>query len=257
MKVVILAGGFGTRISEESHLRPKPMVEIGDHPILWHIMKTYSYYGFNDFVICLGYKGYIIKEYFANYFLHASDVTFDFTNANQLIVHKNVAEQWKVTLVDTGIDTMTGGRIKYIAPYIDSDTFMVTYGDGVSDVNLHKLFAFHQQHGGLATVTAIQPAGRFGALQVAANGDVKRFQEKPLGDGGWINAGFFVFNKGVFDYIEDSSTLLEKGPLERMTADHQLHAFKHQGFWLAMDTLRDKEQLEALWKTGQAPWKRW
>lgn len=257
MKVVILAGGFGTRISEESHLKPKPMVEIGDRPILWHIMKLYSHYGFNDFIICLGYKGYVIKEYFANYFLHSSDITFDFTRGNELIIHKNVAERWKVTLVDTGLETMTGGRIKCIEPYINGEAFMVTYGDGISDINLTELVQYHQQHGRIGTVTSAQPPGRFGALQISDSGQVASFQEKPFGDGGWINAGFFVFEPQIFDYIQGPATVFEKDPLETLTSEGQLCAFRHNGFWQPMDTIRDKELLERVWHSGNAPWKLW
>lgn len=256
MKVVILAGGFGTRISEESHLKPKPMVEIGGRPILWHIMKIYSSFGFNDFVICLGYKGYCIKEYFAHYFLHEADVTFDFTQSNQQIIHHQHAEPWKVTLVNTGLETMTGGRVKRIQPYIGNETFMLTYGDGVSNVNIADLLKFHQQHGKWATVTSVQPDGRFGALRIIEN-QVCSFQEKPQGDNSWINGGYFVLEPAVFEYIEGDSTVLEQGPLEGLARDSQLMAYKHDGFWKPMDTLRDKIQLEAMWKTGQAPWKLW
>lgn len=257
MKVVILAGGYGTRISEESHLRPKPMIEIGERPILWHIMKLYSSYGFNDFVICLGYKGFYIKEYFAHYFLHESDVTFDFRNDNQIITHQHSAEPWKVTLVNTGLDTMTGGRVKRIQPYVNNETFMLTYGDGVSDVNIPELVKFHKLHGRLATVTSVQPSGRFGALNLTNNNEVKGFQEKPKGDGSWINAGFFVLEPEMFNYIREDSTVLEKEPLENLANDGELMSYKHEGFWQPMDTMRDKNQLEDLWKTGKAPWKNW
>ncbi|WP_025690575.1 glucose-1-phosphate cytidylyltransferase [Paenibacillus zanthoxyli] len=257
MKVVILAGGYGTRISEESHLRPKPMIEIGQRPILWHIMKQYSYHGFNDFVICLGYKGFYIKEYFAHYFLHESDVTFDFTSDNQLVTHTHTAEPWKVTLVNTGIDTMTGGRVKRIQKYIGDKPFMLTYGDGVSDVNISELVKQHQLYGRLATVTTVQPSGRFGALDIAENNEVKGFQEKPKGDGSWINAGFFVLQPEVFDYIEGDDTFFEKEPLEALARDGELFGFKHEGFWQPMDTLRDKNYLEDLWGSGKAPWKTW
>lgn len=257
MKVVILAGGFGTRISEESHLKPKPMIEIGERPILWHIMKQYSYYGYNDFVICLGYKGFVIKEYFAHYFLHESDVTFDFREANQRIVHTHTAEPWRVTLVDTGIDTMTGGRVRRIRPYIDEKTFLLTYGDGVSDVDIRRLVEFHRSHGRLATITAAQPGGRFGALELGPENMVRNFLEKPRGDGGWINAGFFVFEPGIFEHIEGDATVLEKEPLERLASDGQLVAHPHKGFWQPMDTLRDKTQLEGHWRSGNAPWKVW
>ncbi|OWA36242.1 glucose-1-phosphate cytidylyltransferase [Saccharibacillus sp. O16] len=258
MKVVILAGGYGTRISEESHLRPKPMIEIGQKPILWHIMKSYSHHGFNDFVICLGYKGMYVKEYFAHYFLHESDVTFDFRNDNQLITHQHTAEPWRVTLVNTGIDTMTGGRVKKIQPYIGNEPFMLTYGDGVSNVDLRALVDFHNRNGKLATVTTVQPHGRFGALDIDPSGQVHGFQEKPKGDGSWINAGFFVMQPEVFDYIDDSEqTVLEKEPLERLAKDGQLMGYKHDGFWHPMDTLRDKNYLEDQWKSGTAPWKTW
>lgn len=257
MKVVILAGGYGTRISEESHLKPKPMIEIGERPILWHIMKMYSSYGFNDFVICLGYKGYCIKEYFAHYFLHESDVTFDFRNSNERIIHQHTAEPWSVTLVNTGIDTMTGGRVKRVKEYLNGETFMLTYGDGVSDVPIDKLIEYHKSHGLLATVTSTQPSGRFGALDLGDGDRVRGFQEKPKGDGSWINAGFFVMEPQVLDLIEGDATVLEKEPLESLAKNDQLVAFKHNGFWQPMDTLRDKNYLEELWKTGNAPWKQW
>jgi glucose-1-phosphate cytidylyltransferase len=257
MKVVILAGGFGTRISEESHLKPKPMIEIGGKPILWHIMKIYSSFGFNDFVICLGYKGYCVKEYFAHYFLHESDVTFDFRTDNQRVVHSHTAEPWKVTLVETGLDTMTGGRVKRVAPYLDGKPFMLTYGDGVGDVNIRELVDFHIKSGKLATVTTTQPSGKFGALNLLENNQVLNFQEKPKGDGHWINAGFFVMQPEVLDYIVGDSTVLEKEPMERLAAEGELVAFKHHGFWQPMDTLRDKNHLEELWKEGSAPWKLW
>ncbi|WP_053522889.1 glucose-1-phosphate cytidylyltransferase [Leptospira noguchii] len=260
MKVVILAGGFGTRISEESHLRPKPMVEIGEKPILWHIMKIYSHFGFNDFIICLGYKGYAIKEYFINYYLHESDVTFDFRDNNKMEIHGNTVEPWKVTLINTGLETQTGGRVKKIEKYIQSETFMLTYGDGVANVNLKDLLAFHQKNKRIATVTSIQPAGRWGALDISGNEPLVRgFEEKPKSPGNWINGGFFVFESEVFDYIpNDSNHLpLEKGPLEKLAGNGQLAAFQHLGFWQAMDTLRDKNYLEELWKSGSAPWKIW
>jgi glucose-1-phosphate cytidylyltransferase len=258
MKVVILAGGFGTRISEESHLKPKPMVEIGNKPILWHIMKIYSHYGFNDFIICLGYKGYVIKEYFAHYFLHESDITFDFRNDNRRIIHNHSAEPWKVTLVDTGLETMTGGRVKRVQPYVGDEPFMLTYGDGVSDVNIRELVEFHKAHGKLATVTSTQPGGRFGALSLGENNVVHGFQEKPKGDGSWINAGFFVLQPEVFKYIDGGDdTVFEKGPLEQLSSNGELRAYKHHGFWQPMDTLRDKNQLEELWRTNNAPWKAW
>ena len=257
MKVVILAGGFGTRIHEESHLKPKPMIEIGERPILWHIMKTYSHYGFNDFIICLGYKGHQIKEYFANYFLYESDVTFDFKNKNKQLIHTHSAEPWRVTLVNTGLHTMTGGRVKRAAPYIGNETFMLTYGDGVSNINIAALLAYHQAHGKTATITATQPSGRFGALNLSGDNHVACFQEKPEGEGGWINAGFFVMEPKILDYINDDTTLLEKGPMENLAHDQQLMAYKHLGFWQPMDTLRDKTLLEELWQSGKAPWKIW
>ena len=257
MKVVILAGGFGTRISEESHLKPKPMIEIGERPILWHIMKIYSHFGFNDFIICLGYKGYSIKEYFAHYFLHEADVTFDFCSDNQQIVHCNHAEPWKVTLANTGLHTMTGGRVKRIQQYVGNEPFMLTYGDGVGNVDIAKLVAFHQAHGKLATLTSVQPSGRFGALELGENDAVTGFQEKPEGDGGWINGGFFVLQPEVFDYIENDGTIFERAPMEKLAKNHELVAYKHDGFWQPMDTMRDKDQLEALWQKNQAPWKLW
>jgi glucose-1-phosphate cytidylyltransferase len=257
MKVVLLAGGFGTRISEESHLKPKPMIEIGGKPILWHIMKIYSSYGYNDFVICLGYKAYSVKEYFAHYFLHESDVTFDFRDNNKQIIHQNTAEPWKVTLVNTGLETMTGGRIKRIQPYVENQPFMLTYGDGVSDVNIRRIVDFHQSHGKFATVTSTQIGGRFGALDLDSNNNVKGFQEKPRGEGGWINAGFFVLQPEIFDYVEGDHTIFEREPLENLSRDNQLVAYKHDGFWQPMDTLRDKNYLEDLWKTGDAPWNVW
>jgi glucose-1-phosphate cytidylyltransferase len=256
MKVVILAGGLGTRLSEETVLRPKPMVEIGGKPILWHIMKLYSHFGFNDFVICLGFKGYVIKEYFSNYFLHMSNVTFDMVN-NTMEVHEQYAEPWRVTLVDTGHDCMTGGRVRRIAPYLDEDTFMLTYGDGVSDVNITELLEFHRSHGKLATVTSTQPAGRFGALQLTPDNRVASFHEKPVGDGAWINGGFFVLDRRILDLIPGDSTVFEKEPLERLARDGELVAYKHPGFWQPMDTLRDKMHLDNLWMAGDAPWKLW
>jgi glucose-1-phosphate cytidylyltransferase len=256
MKVVILAGGLGTRISEETSVRPKPMVEIGGKPILWHIMKIYSHYGFNDFVICLGFKGYLIKEYFSNYFLHMSDVTFDMVN-NSMEVHQRKAEPWRVTLVDTGIDSMTGGRLKRVAPYLENETFMLTYGDGVADVDIAALLAYHRKHGRQATVTSTQPTGRFGALNLGDNNQVASFQEKPAGDGSWINGGFFVFEPPMLDLIAGDATVLEKEPLEGLAHKGELMAFKHRGFWQPMDTLRDKMHLEELWNSGAAPWKLW
>lgn len=257
MKVVILAGGYGTRISEESHLKPKPMIEIGDAPILWHIMKSYSHYGFNEFIICCGYKGYAIKEYFADYYLHRSDVTFDFGNGNEMIVHNNVSEPWKVTIVDTGLNTMTGGRIKRVANHIGNETFMLTYGDGVCDINIDKLVQFHKNHGKMATITAIQPGGRFGVVEIAGNDSVSEFKEKSKEDGGWINGGFMVLEPKILNYIEDDNTIFEKYPLETVANNKQLIAYKHDGFWQCMDTLRDRILLEELWASGQAPWKAW
>ncbi len=254
MKAVILAGGFGTRISEESHLKPKPMIEIGGKPILWHIMKIYSSWGIHDFVICLGYKGYVIKEYFANYFLHMSDVTFDMAS-NKMEVHQASAEPWRVTLVDTGDSTMTGGRLKRVSPYIGNEDFCFTYGDGVTDINLDKLISFHRQSNALATVTAVQPPGRFGALNVKGD-HVTTFEEKP-GDGGWINGGYFVLSPKVLSYIEGDDTIWERGPMEALARDGNLAAYYQRGFWHAMDTLRDKNYLEELWESGAAPWKKW
>lgn len=257
MKVVILAGGLGTRISEESHLKPKPMIEIGDAPILWHIMKQYSYYGFHDFIICCGYKGYMIKEYFADYYLHRSDITFDFTAGNQMIVHNNVAEPWKVTLVDTGIETMTGGRLKRIEKYIGNETFMLTYGDGVSRIDINDLLRFHRRHGKSATISAIQPGGRFGVLEIDETQAVTSFAEKAQEDGGWINAGFMVLEHQIFEYLDGDATVLERAPLERLARENQLAAYKFDGFWQCMDTMRDRERLQKLWASGQAPWKVW
>ena len=257
MKVVILAGGLGTRISEESHLKPKPMIEIGGNPILWHIMKIYSHYGFNDFIICLGYRGYVIKEYFSNYFLHMSDVTFDFRNGNEMIIHKHTVEPWKVTLVETGLNTMTGGRVKRIQQYVGDSAFMLTYGDGVSDVNIGALLKFHRSHGKAVSLTSTQPPGRFGALNLEDGGLIAGFQEKPKGDGGWVNAGFFVMEPKVFDYIEGDEILLEREPLEDLARDNELMAFRHDGFWQPMDTLRDKQLLEELLESGRAPWNIW
>lgn len=257
MKVVILAGGFGTRISEESHLKPKPMIEIGGRPILWHIMKLYSHYGFNDFVICLGYKGYCVKEYFAHYFLHESDITYDFRNGNEHIIHQNSAEPWAVTLVNTGLETMTGGRVKRIQSYIGNEPFMLTYGDGVGDVDIRKLVDFHKSHGKVATVTSTMPSGRFGSLKFGDGDEVQSFQEKPSGDGGWINAGFFVMQPEVFDYIDGDETLLEREPLENLARSGELFSYRHHGFWQPMDTLRDKNHLENLLKKNNAPWVVW
>jgi glucose-1-phosphate cytidylyltransferase len=256
MQAVILAGGLGTRISEETHLKPKPMIEIGGKPILWHILKTYSAHGVNDFVICCGYKGYLIKEYFANYFLHMSDVTFDMAS-NRMEVHHKHAEPWKVTLVDTGDDTMTGGRLKRVADYLkNQDEFCFTYGDGVADVDIAASIAFHRAHGKLATVTAVQPPGRFGSLALD-DGAVRGFIEKPSGDGGWINGGFFVLSPRVLDLIAGDATSWELEPMARLAADDQLRAFEHSGFWQPMDTLREKNLLESLWDSGKAPWKMW
>lgn len=256
MKAVILAGGYGTRISEESHLRPKPMVEIGGKPVLWHILKIFSAHGVNDFVICCGYKGYVIKEYFANYYLHLADVTFDMVN-NRMEVHQNSAEPWRVTLIDTGEATMTGGRIRRVGDYVrDEEAFFMTYGDGVSDVDLGALLAFHREQGVLATLTAVQPPGRFGALNMDGT-RVTHFEEKPQGDSGWINGGFFVLSPRVLDYIDGDHTVWERDPLERLSAEGQLAAYRHRGFWQPMDTLRDKTQLEDLWARGRAPWKVW
>ncbi|MHB1684241.1 MAG: glucose-1-phosphate cytidylyltransferase [Bacilli bacterium] len=257
MKIVILAGGIGSRISEESAHRPKPMIEIGDRPILWHIMKIYSHYGFNDFLICLGYKGYYIKEYFEHYFLHASDITFDFTADNAKIIHRHAVEPWKVTLVDTGMETQTGGRLLRAKHFLQSDPFMVTYGDGVADVNIADLLRFHRAHGRMVTVTAAQPRARFGALHFDEGNRVVAFQEKPRGDGGWVSAGYFVMEPAVFNYIESDSTLLEQEPLENLARDGQLMAYKHAGFWQPMDTLRDKKLLDSLWNEGRAEWKVW
>ncbi len=254
MKAVILAGGLGTRLSEETALKPKPMVEIGGRPILWHILKMYSAHGIDDFVICAGYKGYLIKEYFANYFLHMSDVTFDMRE-NSMQVHEKRSEPWRVTIVDTGDDSMTGGRIKRIASYID-DTFCMTYGDGVADVDLTRLLAFHRKQGTKATLTAVQPAGRFGSLELSDQ-RVSTFQEKPQGDGAWVNGGFFVLEPDIFSYIDGDSSIWEREPMEQLAAEAELSAFKHHGFWQPMDTLRDKVKLETLWEGGQAPWKQW
>lgn len=255
MKAVILAGGLGTRISEESHLKPKPMIEIGGKPILWHVMKIYSHYGINEFVICLGYKGYVVKEYFANYFLHMSDVTFDM-HSNEMEVHQKHVEPWRVTLVDTGETTLTGGRLKRVAKYIGSESFCLTYGDGVADVDVGALVGFHKKHGSKATVTAIQPPGRYGALNLDGS-VVSSFQEKPAGDGAWINGGFFVLEPAVLDLIEGDNYSWESTPLMQLADEGSLRAYQHRGFWQAMDTLRDKNQLEDLWATGKPPWKVW
>lgn len=256
MKVVILAGGLGTRISEESHIKPKPMVEIGGRPILWHIMKMYSYHGVNEFVICCGYKGYVIKEYFANYFLHMSDVTFDISN-NLMHVHQRNAEPWKVTLIDTGEETMTGGRLKRVADYVkDEEVFCMTYGDGLSDVDIGELIAFHKRQGRYATVTAVIPPGRFGALDIQGD-KVVSFKEKPKGDGVMINGGFFVLSPKALEFIKDDKTIWEQYPLETLSTNDQLSVFRHEAFWHPMDTLRDKTYLEELWATGKAPWRSW
>ncbi len=257
MKAVILAGGLGTRISEETHLRPKPMIEVGGKPILWHILKMYSAHGVNEFIICCGYKGYIIKEYFANYFLHMSDVTFDLAH-NRMEVHQKHAEPWRVTLVDTGEDTMTGGRLKRVGEYLkNEEAFCFTYGDGVSDVDISAVIAFHKQHGKLATVTAVQPPGRYGALQMGAGGSVQGFAEKPRGDGGLINGGFFVLSPQCLQRVAGDGTSWELEPMAGLATDGQLMAYEHQGFWQPMDTLREKNLLEDLWQSGRAPWKVW
>ena len=255
MKAVILAGGLGTRISEESHLKLKPMIEIGGKPIIWHIMKIYSTYGVNDFIVCLGYKGYVMKEYFANYFLHQSDVTFDMVN-NKMQVHQNSSEPWRVTLVDTGDATMTGGRLKRVQAYLEDEDFCFTYGDGVSDINITELIAFHKSQKRLATLTAVQPPGRFGSLNLDGS-RITSFEEKPHGDGGWINGGFFVLSPKVLDYIEGDATIWERSPMEHLARDGQLGSFLHRGFWQPMDTLREKNHLEELWASGKAPWKVW
>lgn len=256
MKVLILAGGFGSRLSEETALKPKPMVEIGGKPILWHIMKIYSSFGYNDFVIMLGYKGYIIKEYFANYFLHQSDVTIDTSN-NAIEIHNNKSEHWKVTLIDTGKDTMTGGRIKRVQKYVNDQPFLLTYGDGVADVNIDELVRFHKKQKSVVTMSAVQPEGRFGSLTIS-NEKVTEFIEKPTGDGAWINGGFFVCQPEVFDFIkEGDATIFERSPLEKLASEGKLSAFKHKGFWKPMDTLRDKDALEKLWNENKAKWKLW
>jgi len=257
MKVVLLAGGHGTRISEQSHLVPKPMIEIDGLPILWHIMKSYSHYGYNEFVICAGYKQHVIKEYFADYYLHRSDITFDFTSKGKMTVHNNGAEPWVVTIVDTGLNTMTGGRIKRIREHIGNEPFMMTYGDGVCDIDLSKLEKFHKNHGKLATLTAVQPGGRFGILEIDGNNNISSFAEKRKEDGGWINGGFMVFEPQIFDYIANDTTTLEREPLESLSAQGQLVAYQHDGFWQCMDTLRDKHLLDELLVKGQAPWKVW
>ena len=255
MKAVILAGGLGTRLSEETAIRPKPMVEIGGKPILWHIMKMYSFYGVHDFIICLGYKGYMIKEYFANYFLHSSNVTFDIAN-NKMEIHEHSAEPWRVTLVDTGEKTMTGGRLKKVKPFLDNENFCFTYGDGICDVNIKESIAHHNQQNTLATMTVVQPPGRFGSIKLQGNKPVS-FQEKPQGDGGWINAGFFVLAPETLNYIEGDNCIWEGAPLEKLAKEGQLSAFFHKGFWQPMDTLREKKKLEDAWNSGHAPWKVW
>ncbi len=257
MKVVLLAGGFGTRLSEETKSMPKPMVKIGDKPILWHIMKTYSRYGYNEFVVCLGYKGYAIKEWFSNYFLHTSDITIDLGN-NSVEVHDSKSEPWKVTMVETGLHTMTGGRIKQVQKYIGDEPFMLTYGDGVADVNVMKLVENHKESNRLLTVTAYKPQGKFGSLEIGDSGNVTAFTEKPAGDGMWINAGYFVCQPEVFDYIKDGdSTIFERKPLEELASDGQMNSFKHNGFWKPMDTLRDNIELNKMWENNNAPWKIW
>lgn len=256
MKTVILCGGRGTRISEETDIIPKPMVEIGGKPILWHIMKIYSHYGFNEFIICLGYRGYIIKEYFSHYFLHMSDMTIDMAN-NKIDIHSSASEPWKVTLIDTGAETMTGGRLKRVREYVDNKTFMFTYGDGVADINVKEILEYHKRHGKLVTVTAVQPLGRFGGLNLNEKDKVLAFQEKPKGDNAWINGGFFVLEPKVFDYIEGDHTAWEGKPVETLAKEGQLVAYKHYGFWKPFDTLREKIELENLWNTGSALWKVW
>lgn len=257
MKVVLLAGGFGTRISEESHLRPKPMIEIGGKPILWHIMKYYSSFGFHEFIICCGYKQHVIKEWFANYYLHNSDITLDFTKGNEMTVHNNVAEPWKVTMIDTGLKTMTGGRIKRIQPYVGEETFMLTYGDGVANVDLDELLKFHKNHGKIATMTAVNIGQQFGVLEIDRDGTINKFREKNDSDGGVINAGYMVLNPEIFRYIDGDDTVFEKKPLETVAAEGQLKAYMHKGFWKCMDTQRDKEQLEKMIAAGEAPWMIW
>lgn len=257
MKVILLAGGFGTRISEESMVRPKPMIEIHGQPILWHIMKEYSYYGFNDFIICAGYKQHVIKEYFADYYLHRSDITFDFKKENKMVVHNNNAEPWEVTVVDTGLNTLTGGRIKRVRNYVGDEPFMLTYGDGVCDVNIKELFEFHQRHGKLATMTAVQPGGRFGTLEINRSGGIEQFAEKKKEDGGWINGGYMVLQPEVMDYIDGDMTTFEKEPLERLSKEGELVAYKHYGFWKCMDTMKEKMDLEKMLEENNAPWKVW
>ena len=257
MKVVILAGGFGTRISEESHLKPKPMIDIGNAPIIWHIMKCYSHYGFHDFVICCGYKGYFIKEYFSNYYLHRSDVTFDFSNSNKMIIHNSISEPWKITLVDTGVNTMTGGRIKKVQPYLNNETFMLTYGDGVCDVDITKLVKFHSDHKKMVTMTAVQPEPKFGVLDIDKEDKILNFREKNREDSGWINGGFMVLEPSILDFIDNEHTIFERTPLEKCAHMKELVAYKHYGFWQCMDTLRDKTLLDELIELGKAPWIKW
>lgn len=258
MKVVILAGGYGTRISEESHLRPKPMIEIGDKPILWHIMKIYSHYGYNDFIICCGYKHYVIKEWFADYYLHNSDISFDFTNDNKMtVLNTSAVEPWKVTLIDTGLNTMTGGRVKRIRKYVGDEPFMLTYGDGVADININELVKFHQSHGKIATITTVNVGQRFGVIEMDDSDTIKAFREKSDSDGSVINGGFMIFQPEIFDYIDDDTTVFERKPLESMAKMGELKAYKHNGFWHCMDTQRDKMNLEEWWASGKAPWKLW
>ncbi|MEG0238511.1 MAG: glucose-1-phosphate cytidylyltransferase [Anaerorhabdus sp.] len=257
MKVVILAGGYGTRISEESHLKPKPMIEVSGKPILWHIMKYFSSFGHDEFIICAGYKQEIIKEWFSNYFLHTSDITFDFTLGNKMIVHNNESENWKVTIIDTGLNTMTGGRIKRIEKYLENQSFLLTYGDGVCDVDLKELIDFHNKNKKVLTLTAVRPGGRFGALEMDVDGIVQSFNEKDVEDGGWINGGFMVVEKEIFDYINDDQTVFEKEPMICLSENKELIAYKHYGFWSCMDTLRDKEYIESLLNNNLAPWKVW
>jgi len=257
MKTVILAGGLGTRIATENDLRPKPMVEIGGQPILWHIMKYYLYFGYNDFIICCGYMGHMIKEYFADYYLHRSDITFDFTNGNKMTVHSNLAEPWKVTLVDTGADTQTGGRIRRIRKYVRDDPFFLTYGDGVSNININALLSYHRKHAGIVTITAIQPGGRFGVIDFSERGAVSGFREKAQEDGGWINAGFMVCEPQLFDYLDGDDCILEQIPFRRLSAEDKMAAYRHYGYWQCMDTQRDRGFLEDRWQSGDAPWKVW
>lgn len=258
MKVVILAGGYGTRLSEETKVKPKPMVEIGGMPILWHIMKIYSFYGFNEFVICLGYKGHIIKDFFATYLMNHSDITFDLTeDKDQLVIHRKHVEPWKVTLVETGEHSMTGGRVARVKPYLNDQSFMLTYGDGLSDVNIEQLVKFHKQHKKAATLTAVQPEGRFGAINISSIDQIQTFEEKPQGDGNWINGGFFVLEPSVLDYISNDTCVFETDVLPRLAEDQKLMAFKHDGFWKPMDTLNDRNKLQALWEKGSPPWRKW